>query len=88
MSGDQEDGLERMATPVDSEDNPLIWMPECRDCADISCMICIPHVLTSELQLLYTEPKFWVSQLLEAFFVATAHSVTQHHLKVKFCQTT
>ena len=87
MSGDQEDGLERMATPVDSEDNPLIWMPECLDCADISCMICIPHVLTSELQLLYTEPKFWISQLPEAFFVATAHSVTQHHPKVKFCQT-
>ena len=87
MSGDQEDGLERMATPVDSEDIPLIWMPECLDCADISCMICIPHVLTSELQLLYTEPKFWISQLPEAFFVATAHSVTQHHPKVKFCQT-
>ena len=83
-----DDSFLKMSSPVDSEGSTPMWTPDCGECCGISSLLCVPRIPNQNLQKEYAEPTFWISQVVDAFFVGVAHSIVRHHPLLKFLIST
>ena len=72
-----------LASFADSEGNDIMWVPECDDCVKLVGGIGFPRHPSKEMKVSLLKPKFWFSDVIDAFFVSVAHSVTKHSTKVQ-----
>ena len=72
-----------LASFADSEGNAIMWVPECDDCVKLVGGMGFPRHPSKEMKVSLLKPKFWFSDVIDAFFVSVAHSVTKHSTKVQ-----
>ena len=61
--------------------------PDCDDCMKAGYSIRLPCDLNDKEKCIYIQSKWWNSDIVDAFFVGVAHSVTCHSDRVVYLKT-